>query len=85
MKFIRKILLLFFIGLGIFYAQAQSMREMFIDTTDNAVDASKWLSTVTGFVPIIMPITEPAVGYGAGAGLVFFIQMNFAEPQNKGD
>jgi hypothetical protein len=51
---------------------SQSFREMFIDTTDNALDASKWLSTVTGFVPLLMPITEPAVGYGLGVGGVFF-------------
>lgn len=51
---------------------AQSLKEMFIDTTDNALDASKWLNTVTGFVPLIIPVTEPAVGYGAGAGAVFF-------------
>lgn len=51
---------------------AQSFKEMFIDTTDQAVDASKWLGTVTGFVPMLIPITEPAVGYGIGAGGVFF-------------
>lgn len=51
---------------------AQSMRDMLIDTTDNAVDVSNWLGSVTGFVPLIMPITEPAIGYGAGGGLIFF-------------
>lgn len=50
----------------------QSLKEIFIDTTDNAFDVSKWLGTVTGFVPLVMPITEPAVGYGAAGGLVFF-------------
>lgn len=51
---------------------SQTFKEMFVDTTDNALDLSKWLSTVTGFVPIVFPVTEPAVGYGAGGGAVFF-------------
>lgn len=44
----------------------------FVDPTDGAFDASAWLATRKGFVPLVMPITEPAVGYGAAAGLVFF-------------
>ena len=56
--------------------QAQTQHEkrhkMFVDTTDNALDISNWLGTVSGFVPLIMPITEPALGYGAGGGLVFY-------------
>ena len=57
---------------------------MFIDTTDNVLDASKWLGTVSGFVPIIMPITEPAVGYGAGVGLVFFHPNEFRRAAKQG-
>lgn len=33
---------------------------------------SQVLSTKTGFLPIAMPITEPAVGLGLGVGLAFF-------------
>jgi hypothetical protein len=65
-------------------SRSQSFREMFIDTTDNALDASKWLGTVTGFVPMIMPITEPAVGYGAAAGLVFFHPNEFRRAAKEG-
>ncbi len=68
----KKLILLLSIVIAISHANGQGMREIFIDTTDNAIDASKWLSTVTGFVPLIMPITEPAVGYGIGGGLIFF-------------
>ena len=63
------VILLFFLSKQ---GEAQSFKELFTDTTDQAFDASKWLSTVTGFVPLLMPITEPAVGYGLGAGGVLF-------------
>ena len=41
-------------------------------TRSPAFDASAWLATRKGFVPLVVPITEPAVGYGAAGGLVFF-------------
>ena len=65
-------LIVVLISLSSTRGKAQSFREMFIDTTDYALDASKWLSTVSGFVPLLMPVTEPAVGYGLGAGGIFF-------------
>jgi hypothetical protein len=46
--------------------------DAFVDPTDGAFDASGWLATRTGFVPLVLPITEPAVGYGAAGGLLFF-------------
>lgn len=67
------------ISLGIYSLQAQSMRKMFINTTDNAVDANKWLDTVNYFDPMIMSNTESAVGYDASAGLIFFTQTNLEE------
>ena len=39
---------------------------------DGAFDLSKFIDQSYGFVPIVMPITEPAVGFG-GAGAVAFI------------
>ena len=45
---------------------------LFHDPEDGAFDVSGFLSTRTGFLPIAIPITEPAVGYGLGAGLTFF-------------
>ena len=50
-------------------AEAQSL---FRDPTDGAFDVSGFLRTRTGFLPVFMPITEPAVGYGLGGGLAFF-------------
>jgi len=45
---------------------------MFTDPTDGAFDMSRFIKTRTGFIPILAPITEPAVGYGAAGGAVFF-------------
>jgi hypothetical protein len=46
--------------------------DAFVDPQDGGFDASQWLATRTGFVPLVVLITEPAVGYGAAGGLVFF-------------
>lgn len=43
----------------------------FIDATDGWLDVSGFLDTAYGFVPVVAPITEPAVGYGAAGALVF--------------
>lgn len=43
----------------------------FFDEKDGWFDLSRFLQTGHGFVPMVIPITEPAVGYGAGAGLIF--------------
>ena len=37
----------------------------------DGVDLSDFLDRAYGFIPILVPITEPAVGYGAFGGLVF--------------
>ena len=52
----------------------ESFFEGFKDPKDGAFDASKWLIDQKGFLPIPILITEPAVGYGGGAGLLFFHQ-----------
>ena len=38
---------------------------------DGWFDVSAFLDEPWGFLPIVMPITEPAVGYGAAGGLAF--------------
>jgi hypothetical protein len=43
----------------------------FVDARDGWIDVSGFLDTAYGFVPVIAPITEPAVGYGALGALVF--------------
>src|SRR5204862_3686398 len=44
----------------------------FRDPQDGAFDASEFVLDRKGFLPVPIVITEPAVGYGAGAALLFF-------------
>jgi hypothetical protein len=53
-------------------AQEKADSSLFRDPEDGALDASEWLLDRKGFLPVPIVITEPAVGYGAGAALVFF-------------
>lgn len=50
---------------------------------DGAFDVSSFLDTAYGFVPILVPITEPAVGYGGALGFVF-INRPIAETAKAG-
>ena len=48
-----------------------SMMDEFIDPQDGMFDVSHWLAERKGFFPVPIIITEPAVGFGLGAGLLF--------------
>jgi hypothetical protein len=66
-------------------AQEQPVRkeqkqELFSDKT-NALDISGFLSSQAGFLPVAIPITEPAIGYGLALGLSYFHR----EPSQVGD
>jgi hypothetical protein len=52
-------------------ALSQEARGVFTDRQDGKLDASEWLIDRKGFLPVPIVITEPAVGYGAGIGLMF--------------
>ena len=43
-----------------------------IDPKDGMLDASDYLASASGFLPIPIIITEPAVGYGLGAAVAYF-------------
>ena len=43
----------------------------FRDPEDGAFDVSGFLESAHGFLPLVMPITEPAVGYGAAVAAMF--------------
>lgn len=43
----------------------------FRSAEDGWLDVSGFLDEKYGFLPVVIPITEPAVGYGAAAGLAF--------------
>src|SRR5262245_47490812 len=53
-------------------ASAERASGTFVDPEDDAFDASEWLLDRKGFLPVPILITEPAVGYGGGVGLLFF-------------
>jgi len=53
-------------------AAETSTQSRFRDPEDGWFDATQFLDSAQGFLPLAMPITEPAVGYGA-AGAVMFI------------
>lgn len=50
----------------------KSIWEDFIDDDDRALDVSDFLERDIGFLPLVVPITEPAIGFGLVGGLVFF-------------
>ena len=44
----------------------------FRDPDDGAFDVSNFLLEHNGVLPVIIPVTEPAVGYGGGAAVLYF-------------
>lgn len=65
-----QLLLFIFLTSG---CSAQKKESALVDTFDNALDISYYLNNLHGFLPVISPITEPAVGYGAAVAGLFFI------------
>lgn len=49
-----------------------SWTDLFVDEQDGAFDVSNWLATPAGFFPMVVPLTEPALGVGLAGGAVFF-------------
>lgn len=64
--------------------QESGVKSMFIDEKDGYLDVSNFLATKHGFLPIVIPITEPAVGYGGVLGLTFFHDSIQIEPGKDG-
>lgn len=50
----------------------QKKKLSFKDPEDGAIDLSQFLLEANGVLPVLIPITEPAVGYGGGAALLYF-------------
>lgn len=61
-----------FLLLASLFANADEMTDRFIDPLDGGFDVSHHLLKYSGFLPVPIIITEPAVGYGGGVALVFF-------------
>ncbi len=53
---------------------AQGGRGPFRDSTDGRLDLSEWLLHRKGILLVPIVVTEPAVGYGGGASVLFFSQ-----------
>jgi hypothetical protein len=65
------------LGAAVFFSSPAAGLELpdlavFEDPVDGRFDASRWLLDRKGFLPVPILITEPALGYGAGLGLLFF-------------
>ena len=60
-----------FLILLAFFSSSKALAQ-FTDPEDGAFDASEWLIDRKGFLPVPILITEPAVGYGGGAALLWF-------------
>lgn len=69
---IGRVLLLVVAALSGGIADAEDWRTLFTDPQDGRLDASRWLLSRGGFLPVPMIITEPAIGYGGGVALAFF-------------
>jgi len=54
-----------------FSAVASNAPSKLRSAEDGWLDVSGFLDQAYGFIPIVMPITEPAVGYGAAGALAF--------------
>jgi len=65
-------------------AQTDSaQRPLFRDTSDGAIDLSRFLIEYDGFVPVLMVITEPALG-GIGAAVApIFLQQKPKQPDGR--
>ena len=57
-----------------------SFFDQFVDPKDGNLDMSQWLAGRTGFLPIPILISDPAVGYGGGLAVAFFHESK-DEPQ----
>ncbi|RLD78454.1 MAG: hypothetical protein DRJ07_13160 [Bacteroidetes bacterium] len=75
------IIIIFFSNVCFVYSQNNT--SIFIDSTDNALDLSTFLTKQKGVLPVIVPITEPAVGYGAIGGALYFIPKS--DPKQRPD
>jgi hypothetical protein len=68
-RFLKSIIISFLSALAL-TVHAVSMGD-FTDPEDGMFDVSHWLAEKKGFFPVPIIITEPAIGYGLGAALVF--------------
>jgi len=81
---LRKLFLVHFLILLSINLNAQKKKEIFKSKEDGAFDVSEFLSSKTGFLPVPIIITEPAVGYGGGLVLAYFHNKKEGAEKPKG-
>ena len=72
-----------FLFSNVFFVYSQNKTSIFRDSIDNAIDLSSFLMKKHGILPVISPITEPAVGYGAIGGALYFVPKS--DPKQQPD
>jgi hypothetical protein len=74
------------LGLLLFFLPGPaSAFEGFIDPVDQQFDVTGFLQSQYGFMPMPIVITEPAVGYGGGLGLLYLHDRLGGEPGAEGE
>ncbi len=68
----KKIIFIVLMTVSLYAENNETEGMSFIDKEDGMLDASEYLSTLYGFLPVPIIITEPAIGYGGGLGLLYF-------------
>ena len=63
---------LFMVSLWSSVASSSGFFDKMIDPQDGKFDASDYLASAKGFLPIPIIITEPAIGYGFGVAVAYF-------------
>ena len=64
--------------------EATNAPSRFRSPEDGWLDTSGFLEEKYGFLPVVIPITEPAVGYGAAGGLMFLSKQLPQAPDGLG-
>ncbi|MBK0371034.1 BamA/TamA family outer membrane protein [Flavobacterium agrisoli] len=65
-------------------AQKKEHKISFRDSLDHAIDLSDFLINAHGFVPLISPITEPAVGFGVAVAPIFIEKSKYQMTDESG-
>jgi hypothetical protein len=65
------------------HAAVASFFDQFVDPEDGKFDMSEYLASQTGFFPVPIVISDPAVGYGGGLAIGYFHQTAKDEQQTE--
>lgn len=66
-------------------ASGDSILDESVDPKDGQFDVSEPIEKSTGFIPIPIMISDPAVGYGGGLTLTYFHESKYEEQEEAGE